>query len=482
MSAVECVFTAASFVVDYGHEIAAGIAMKTCRVCQRSYSTHFANCPQDGTPLIQSEDWAEGTLVRGKYQIIQKIGQGAMGAVYKALHLHFQELRALKVIAAALASDKKFVKRFEQEAILARKLQHPNAVRVDDIDETEDGQPFIVMEYIEGKNLRDVIAEEGPMTLTRVAAIIRQVASALDAAHRLGIVHRDIKPENIVLIQSQKEVVAKVLDFGIAKLKEGLGGSSATSMTGTGMVVGTPLYMSPEQAMASPGKDLDGRSDIYSLGIVMYQMLTKELPIQGDTSLQIVMAQIQTPPIPIQCAQAGVKIPQPLADLVMKCLEKNREDRPANGQAIIEALDRWELERREKEEGETLLVAPGGATPRRATPARSTAQVAAASSSVKPAGRTGVAPAGPQDSARSARRWIPMAALLVVAALGVAGGWRYRGALFRLVEQHGNSVASSSVPQPKTETPSPAHPADTGVGISYGKARCTGGGCGESFG
>jgi serine/threonine-protein kinase len=276
--------------------------MKTCRVCQRSYSTHFANCPQDGTPLTQSEEWAEGALVRGKYQIIQKIGQGAMGAVYKALHLHFQELRALKVIAAALASDKKFVKRFEQEAILARKLHHPNAVRVDDIDETEDGQPFIVMEYIEGKNLRDVIAEEGPMPPARVASITRQVASALDAAQRLGIVHRDIKPENIVLIQSQKQVVAKVLDFGIAKLKEGLSGSSATSITGTGMVVGTPLYMSPEQAMASPGKDLDGRSDIYSLGIVMYQMLTNELPIQGDTSLQIVMAHIQTPPIPIQCA------------------------------------------------------------------------------------------------------------------------------------------------------------------------------------
>jgi len=439
--------------------------MKTCRVCQRSYSTHFANCPQDGTPLIQSEEWAEGELVRGKYQIIQKIGQGAMGAVYKALHMHFQELRALKVIAAALASDKKFVKRFEQEAILARKLQHPNAVRVDDIDETEDGQPFIVMEYIEGKNLRDVIAEEGPMTPTRVASIIRQVASALDAAHHLGIIHRDIKPENIVLIQSQKEVVAKVLDFGIAKLKEGLSGSSATSMTGTGMVVGTPLYMSPEQAMASPGKDLDGRSDIYSLGVVMYQMLTNELPIQGDTSLQIVMAHIQTPPIPIQCAQAGVKIPQPLADLVMKCLAKNREERPANGQAIIEALDRWELERREKEEGETLLVAPGGATPRRETAARSTVQVAKGSASVNPAGTIGVAPAGQQVSSRSARSWIPWAALFVVAALGIAGGWRYRGVLLRAVARRANSAASSSASQPKTETPSPAHQADTLPGI-----------------
>ncbi|MGB8495423.1 MAG: protein kinase [Candidatus Acidiferrum sp.] len=433
--------------------------MKTCRVCQRSYSTHFANCPQDGTPLIQSEEWAEGTLVRGKYQIIQKIGQGAMGAVYKALHTHFQELRALKVIAAALASDKKFVKRFEQEAILARKLQHPNAVRVDDIDETEDGQPFIVMEYIEGKNLRDVIAEEGPMTPTRVASIMRQVASALDAAHRLGIIHRDIKPENIVLIQSQKEIVAKVLDFGIAKLKEGLGGSSASSMTGTGMVVGTPLYMSPEQAMASPGKELDGRSDIYSLGIVMYQMLTKELPIQGDTSLQIVMAQIQTPPIPIQCAQAGLKIPQPLADVVMKCLQKNREDRPANGQAIIAALDRWELERRGNEEGETLLVASGDATPRCATAVRSTVQVAAGSAAVNRAGTIGVAPVGGQVPSRSARSWIPWAAILVVAALGVAGGWRYRGTLLRAIVRRENSAASSSLPQQKTESPSPAQQA-----------------------
>jgi serine/threonine-protein kinase len=440
--------------------------MKTCRVCQRSYSTHFANCPQDGTPLIQSEDWAEGTVVRGKYQIIQKVGQGAMGAVYKALHMHFKEMRALKVMAAEVASDKAFVKRFEQEAILARKLQHPNAVRVDDIDETEDGQPFIVMEYIEGKNLRDTISAEGPMPPMRVAAIVRQVASALDAAHRLGIVHRDIKPENIVLIQSQKAEVAKVLDFGIAKLKEELSGTLAASMTGTGMVVGTPLYMSPEQAMAAHGKELDGRSDIYSLGIVMYQMLTNELPINGDTSLQIVMAHIQTPPIPIQCAQTGVKIPKPIADLVMKCLAKNREDRPASGQEIIDELDRWELERRENEEGETLLVAPGSVTPHRAAAVRSNAPAATVSPSANRAGTIGVAAAGQQVSSRSGRGWIPWAALLVVAAIGVAGAWRYRGALSQAVERNRASAASSSVPQPGAEMPSPAQQADTVPGAA----------------
>jgi hypothetical protein len=125
--------------------------MKICRNCQRSYSNSFANCPQDGTPLSQSSEWSEGTLIRGKYRIVEKIGQGAMGAVYKAFHIRFNELRAIKVMMAELAIDKDFVKRFEHEAVVARKLHHRNAVWVEDIDETEDGQPFIVMEYVEGR-------------------------------------------------------------------------------------------------------------------------------------------------------------------------------------------------------------------------------------------------------------------------------------------------------------------------------------------
>jgi len=417
--------------------------MKTCSVCQRSYSTNFANCPQDGTPLAESEEWAAGTVVRGKYQIIQKIGQGAMGTVYKALHLHFQEVRALKVIAAKLSSDKTFVKRFEQEAILARKLQHPNAVRVDDIDETEDGQPFIVMEYIEGENLRKVISAIGPMPPLRVSAIIRQVAAALDAAHALGIIHRDIKPENIVLIQSHKKDVAKVLDFGIAKYRKLQSESTVVSATDTGMVVGTPGYMSPEQAMAAPGNQLDGRADIYSLGSVMYQMLTDELPIKGDTPLQIVLAHIQNPPIPIQAARAGVKIPQPLADLAMKCLEKNREDRPANGRAMIEELEKWELEEQksETENKEARL--------RRMAAVRST-EKAAVSSTVKQAVEFGPVAAGQHASRHFGRGWI-LKATLLVAAVGIAAAWQYRGALPGIVKSHKGSAASPSVPEPRTD-------------------------------
>src|SRR5258708_1937491 len=429
--------------------------MKTCRVCQRSYSTNFANCPQDGAPLVESEEWAAGTVVRGKYQIVQKIGQGAMGTVYKALHLHFQEVRALKVIAAKLSSDKTFVKRFEQEAILARKLQHPNAVRVDDIDETEDGQPFIVMEYIEGENLRKVISATGPMPPMRVSAIIRQVAAALDAAHGLGIIHRDIKPENIVLIQSHKKDVAKVLDFGIAKFKELQNGTTGASATDTGMVVGTPPYMSPEQAMAAPGNELDGRADIYSLRTVIYQIVTDELPIKGDTPLQIVLAHIQNPPIPIQAARAGVKIPQPLADLVMKCLEKNREDRPANGRAMIEELEKWEVEERknETEKKEPRLGASAAATS--AKP-----QEAELSSTSKHAAEFESGSASQQVSRPAGRSWMLLAALLVV-AIGLVGAWRCQSALMRMIKPPEDSAATPSVPQPQTDRSDPTKQADT---------------------
>src|SRR5258708_8059325 len=437
--------------------------MKTCRVCQRSYSTNFANCPQDGAPLVESEEWAAGTVVRGKYQIVQKIGQGAMGTVYKALHLHFQEVRALKVIAAKLSSDKTFVKRFEQEAILARKLQHPNAVRVDDIDETEDGQPFIVMEYIEGENLRKVISATGPMPPVRVSAIIRQVAAALDAAHALGIIHRDIKPENIVLIQSHKKDVAKVLDFGIVKFRELQNGTTGASATDTGMVVGTPPYMSPEQAMAIPGNELDGRADIYSLGSVMYQMLTDELPIKGDTPLQIVLAHIQNPPIPIQATRPELKIPQPLADLVMKCLEKNREDRPENGRAIIEELEKWELEE-QKNETEKKEARLGASAARSAKP-----QEGELSSTSKRASEFESGSASQQVSRPAGRSWMVLAALLVV-AIGLVGAWRYQSTVRRMINPPEDSVATPSVPQPQTDRSNPARQTDTLPGAENEKS------------
>jgi serine/threonine-protein kinase len=223
-----------------------------------------------------------------------------MAAVYRVRHLAFGEIRALKVVAAKLCDDEGFLKRFRTEAVVTRRLQHPNAVRVDDLDVTEDGRPFIVMEHVQGKNLREVIREEGAFEVARAAAIGRQVASALAAAHAIGITHRDIKPDNILLtVGPDGQALAKVLDFGIAKVREGsFDVGPGYTPTETGMVVGTPQYVSPEQAMGKRGDDLDGRSDLYSLGVTLYEMITGRLPFESKTPMEMILHHVQTPPPP----------------------------------------------------------------------------------------------------------------------------------------------------------------------------------------
>jgi serine/threonine-protein kinase len=266
-----------------------------------------------------------------------------MGSVYKALHLAFDEMRALKVIAPELLTDELFVKRFKHEAVITRRLQHPNAVRVDDIDEAEDGRPYIVMEFIDGKSLKKLIREEGPLPFHRVLSIIKQAASALDAAHKLGMVHRDIKPDNIALVDAPDGEMVKVLDFGIAKVKEArMGEAAGLTLTGAGVVIGTPQYMSPEQAMGKRGDELDGRADLYSLGIVMYQMLTADLPFKADTTMEMLLAHMQKPPAPIGELHPELQVPENVAALTMRLLEKNRDKRPASARALIQEIDRIE--------------------------------------------------------------------------------------------------------------------------------------------
>jgi serine/threonine-protein kinase len=313
--------------------------MKICPDCQRSYPTSFVVCPQDGARLTEPLEWSEGTVIRGKYRVVAKIGEGGMGAVYKAMHMHFNEACALKVMAPSLANDAGLVKRFGREAIIARKLRHVNAVKVEDFDETEDGRPFIVMEYIEGQSLKSLMKAAGPLPVARACSIIKQAAAALDAAHQLGLIHRDIKPDNIVLVVSNGQEVAKVLDFGIAKIRGSNTGTAGMALTATGMVIGTPPYMSPEQARGADSEGIDGRSDIYSLGVVMYQMLTGILPLKGDTPLDMLFAQIQTPPTPIQQARPGLRISDSVGAVVMKCIEKDPARRPQSGRELIEELE-----------------------------------------------------------------------------------------------------------------------------------------------
>lgn len=315
--------------------------MKNCPSCLANYAANFTHCPRDGSALVEAGAWKEGTVVRGKYRILAKVGQGGMAAVYKAVHVQFEELRALKIMNEDLARDRAFVKRFMGEAVLTRKLQHPSAVRVDDIDEAEDGRPFIVMEYVEGRGLKEAIEAEAPMPAARVCPLIRQVAGALDAAHRMGIVHRDVKPANIVLISGGEPERAKLLDFGIAKIKETRldHPTRGTTLTGTGSVIGTPAYMSPEQAKGLRGDQLDGRSDLYSLGIVMYEMLLGGLPFKADTSMQWILAHLQTPPRPLWEARPDLQIPWAIAGVVMRCLEKDPQMRPPNATALIGEIE-----------------------------------------------------------------------------------------------------------------------------------------------
>jgi serine/threonine protein kinase len=415
--------------------------MKSCPRCQTGYPTHFAVCPQDGTPLVDVGEWSPGSVIRGKYRILSKLGQGGMAAVYKALHVSFEELRALKVISSELMGDGLFVKRFKHEAVITRKLQHPNAVRVEDIDEAEDGRPFIVMEYIEGPSLKRLIQEQGALPAPRVCSIIKQVASALDAAHGLGMVHRDIKPDNIVLVDTPGGEQAKVLDFGIAKIKEGRVSATASfTLTGTGVVIGTPQYMSPEQAMGKRGDELDGRSDLYSLGVVMYEMLTGNLPFQADTTMEMILAHLQKTPTPIRTLRPELQIPEAIAGLVMRLLEKKPELRSPSARALIEEIERAEATAASPEA--TLRAQPRDIyPPRTAEPLEKDLRATSAGAAAPAAPRVSPAPAVPRPlpvpAARAAEplheiRGVPKAksspwracASITVAVVAVAlGAW-----------------------------------------------------------
>ena len=306
--------------------------MKYCPTCQASYPLAYTACPKDQTPLQLATDLMPGLVLRGKYEILEKLGAGGMGAVYKARHLAFDELRAIKFVGSHLLADESALARFRSEAVVARRLQHQNAVKVEDLDTTDDGRSFIVMEYVEGRSLRDLLFHEGDVPTKRILALARQACGALGAAHALGIVHRDIKPDNLMVVTKEDgSEILKVADFGLAKVREGFELASDKALTQTGFLVGTPPYMSPEQ---SSGLDVDGRSDLYSLGVVLYEMLTGRLPFRSDSPLGMLIHHRETPPQP----PAALGVPQPVAAFLMKALAKRREDRFQTAGQMDEAL------------------------------------------------------------------------------------------------------------------------------------------------
>jgi len=266
--------------------------MKKCPKCGVEYPDTTTLCPADGVALEKDPDSLIGTTLAGKYRIDERLNEGGMGTVYRGTHVLMEKTVAIKVLRPALAADEKIVARFSREARAASRISHPHALSVTDFGEDENGNVFLVMEFLSGKTLKQVIRDGGPLSLTRVVDITRQVGDALNAAHSQGVVHRDLKSDNIMLLDTMTGDYAKVLDFGIAKINEP-DGSTDTGLTAPNLVIGTPQYMSPEQC--AQNAEIDARSDIYSLGVILYEMLVGHVPFSGDSPTMVMMKHLQDP-------------------------------------------------------------------------------------------------------------------------------------------------------------------------------------------
>jgi serine/threonine protein kinase/predicted Zn-dependent protease len=281
--------------------------------------------PVEHTETLQTpvKDLTPGSTFAGRYQIIEELGRGGMGWVYRALDKKLNEEVALKLIKPEIASDKKTVQRFSNELKIARKIAHKNVGKMYDLNE-EKGAHYITMEYVSGQDLKGLIRQSKQLTVGTAIAITRQICDGLSEAHSLGVVHRDLKPSNIMI---DKNGNARIMDFGIARSIEGKG------MTGAGVMIGTPEYMSPEQV---EGKEVDPRTDIYSLGIILYEMLTGRVPFEGDTALTVaVKHKTEAPKAP---KEYNERIPEDLNHLILKCLEKDKERRYQNVDEVSSEL------------------------------------------------------------------------------------------------------------------------------------------------
>jgi serine/threonine protein kinase len=314
--------------------------MTTCAKCHRDVVAGALFCGACGAPVApergpgDSADPYVGQRVKETYFIQRRIGGGGMGDVYQAVHVTLDKTVALKLLKKSLLADPALVGRFYREARAASKLQHPNVISVTDFGQTEDGTLFMAMEYLSGKNLARVIAEEQPLAEARVVHIGAQVLTALAEAHAAGILHRDLKPAN-VMIESLRDGPdsVKVLDFGIAKIQS-TGSDAAESqpaLTGIGLVCGTPGYMSPEQWN---GEALDARSDLYSAGVLLYEMLTGQLPIQAATPMELARKQWAEQPRLPSAVRTGGAVSDDLERLVMRALATDRENRPASAEEM----------------------------------------------------------------------------------------------------------------------------------------------------
>jgi serine/threonine-protein kinase len=342
--------------------------LKLCPTCGAEYPANERFCPRDGTALraqgAAGNDLV-GSIIAERYHVIKKLGEGGMGQVYLAEHVKMGRKSAVKVMNPGMVHDADAISRFNREASNASRINHPNVAGIYDFGETPEGLIYLAMEFIEGEALTDIVKSHGALPPARAANITRQAAEGLTVAHEMGIVHRDLKPDNIMIAKNRDgSDCVKVVDFGIAKAAN----AENQKVTRTGMVVGTPEYMSPEQLA---GDKLDGKSDIYSLALVAFNMLTGKLPFPSETVQESMIMRLTDKPKPLFEMNPGVTWPAGVQAVMDRALERDAKLRYQSasefGQALWTAIA--EMPRSEVAEGGTLVMAPvpptrvGGAAP-----------------------------------------------------------------------------------------------------------------------
>jgi len=307
-----------------------------CPQCGQHFSADGRFCPFDGEPLQPAPNWDPrgdpllGSVVDDRYEIESVIGEGGMGIVYAARHRALGKRFALKALRKDLATDREIAARFTQEARTAASVSHPGLVEITDFGKLATGQPFFVMELLEGQSLAQLIRRGGPIPAARAIEVVRQIANAMGTAHERAIVHRDLKPDNIHVSPalSGKDHVT-IVDFGLAKV------IGASRLTRAGMVFGTPHYMSPEQAQGDP---TDHRADIYALGVVMYEMFTGRVPFEADSYMGVLTKHMYMAPTP-PSQLVGIEKLGVLEDIILRCLEKKPEHRYQSLRELVRDLD-----------------------------------------------------------------------------------------------------------------------------------------------